>query len=101
MISRYGVRAVVGKGGMGPDTQQALKEHGAVYLHAVGGAAALMAGRVEEVLAVHKLEEFGVPEAIWVVRVADMPLVVTMDSQGGSLHAEMEEESARALRRLL
>ncbi|TET55296.1 MAG: fumarate hydrolyase [Anaerolineales bacterium] len=101
VIAHFGLRGVVGKGGMGPQTGRAFREQGAVYLHAVGGAASLIAGRIEEVLAVHKLQAFGSPEAMWVVRVAGMPLVVTMDSHGRSLHSEVDEESAKALERLL
>jgi tartrate dehydratase beta subunit/fumarate hydratase class I family protein len=66
----------------------------------VGGAASLIAQTVEAVLGVYKLE-FGVPEAMWVIRVKDFPVVVTMDSHGGSLHAEIEAKSASTLDQLL
>lgn len=92
VIAALGVRAVIGKGGMGAKTLAACKEHGAVYLHAVGGAATLIAQRVEEVEDVYKTE-FGLPEAFWRIRVKDFQCVVTMDSHGQSLHDKVLEES--------
>jgi fumarate hydratase class I len=100
VIEHFGLRGVIGKGGMGPNTLRACQEHGAVYFHAVGGAASLIADAVEEVLAVHKTEAFGVPEAFWVIRVTDFPVVVTMDTHGRSIHDEVEAASKAALRRL-
>jgi len=100
VIRHFGLRAVIGKGGMGPRTLAACQECGALYLHAVGGAATLIAESVKEVVAVHKLD-FGVPEALWQIRVADFPCVVTMDSHGQSLHAQVEAESKRKLAELL
>jgi fumarate hydratase class I len=90
VIARYGVRGVVGKGGMGPRTLAALREHGAVYLHAVGGLAVTLARRVVRVHGVHMLDELGVTEAIWDVEVKDFPAVVTMDAHGDSLHARVD-----------
>ncbi len=92
VIETMGVKAVIGKGGMGAKTLAACEEHGAVYLHAVGGAASLIAQRVEEVEDVYKTE-FGLPEAFWRIRVKDFQCVVTMDSHGKSLHEEVLEES--------
>ena len=89
VIKRYGVRAVIGKGGMGPKTLAALKEFGAVYLNGIGGAAQYYARTVEEVLGVH-LFEFGIPEAMWHLRVRDFVAIVTMDAHGHSLHAGVE-----------
>lgn len=94
------VRGVIGKGGMGDRTLQACREVPGVYLHAIGGAAALIAKTVRRVLGVHKLE-FGVPEAIWVIEVEDFPAVVTMDAHGNSLHREVREQSRRALESLI
>ena len=101
IIKRYGLRGVIGKGGMGEDTSKALKEYGAVYFHAVGGAAVVLASCVKEVLGVLKYEEFGSPEAMWIIRVEDFPLIVTMDSHGNSLHREVEKSSLEKLRSLL
>lgn len=95
VICEYGVRGIIGKGGMGDKTAEGLKRCGAVYLHAVGGAGALIAKYVKEVKSVHKLEEFGGPEAFWVVEVEDFPLVVTMDSHSGSLHKEIKAKSEK------
>ena len=95
VICEYNVRGVIGKGGMGPKTAEGLKKCGAVYFHAVGGAGTLIANAVKKVLDVHKLEEFGTPEAFWVIEVEDFPLVVTMDSHGGSLHKEILEKSSK------
>ncbi len=93
VIGEYNVRGVIGKGGMGAKTAEGLQKYGAVYFHAVGGAGTLIANSVKEVTAVHKLEEFGTPEAFWVIEVEDFPLVVTMDANGGSLHKEIKEKS--------
>lgn len=100
VIKRYGVRAVIGKGGMGPKTLAALKEFGAVYLNGIGGAAQYYARTVEKVLGVHLLEEFGIPEAMWHLRVNAFPAIVTMDAHGNSLHAVVEEQTARELQAL-
>jgi fumarate hydratase, class I len=97
VIGRYGVRAVIGKGGMGPKTLGALKEHGAVYLHAIGGAAQFYARTVKEVLGVHFLEEFGIPEAMWHLRTEGFMAIVTMDSHGNSLHAKVTQETGEKL----
>ncbi len=101
VIGRYGLRGVIGKGGMFDKTRQALVEHGAVYLHAVGGTAQSLARAVVRVERVFKLAEFGVPEAMWVIEVKDFPTVVTMDASGGSLHESVAAGSQAALDRLL
>lgn len=101
VIAHFGLRGVIGKGGMGPNTLRACHDHGAAYLHAVGGAASLIADAVQEVLTVYKKDEFGVPEAFWVIRVEDFPLVVTMDTHGKSIHDEVAATSKAALDRLL
>jgi len=96
VMGHYKVRAVIGKGGMGPKTLEGCREHGAVYLHAIGGLAAVLADSIKEVVGVHMLEEFGVPEAIWVIRVEKFPAVVTMDSHGTSLHKDILDASTAA-----
>lgn len=95
VICEYNVRGVIGKGGMAAKTAEGLKKCGAVYFHAVGGAGTLIANAVKNVNTVYMLEEFGTPEAFWVIEVEDLPLVVTMDSHGGSLHKEVLEKSTR------
>jgi fumarate hydratase class I len=96
IIRRFGIRAVMGKGGMGPKTLAALKEHGAVYLNAIGGAAQYYARCITGVLGVELLE-LGTPEAMWRIRVQDFPAIVTMDAHGNSLHADIEKASALLL----
>jgi fumarate hydratase class I len=96
VIRRYGVRAVIGKGGMGAKTLAALKECGAVYLNGIGGAAQYYARTVREVRGVH-LEEFGIPEAMWHLRVENFAAIVTMDAHGNSLHADVERVTGEAL----
>jgi fumarate hydratase, class I len=96
IIKRYGVRVVVGKGGMGAKTLAALKEHGAVYLNAVGGAAQFYARAITGVTGVSLLE-FGTPEAMWHLQVKDFPAIVTMDAHGNSLHKDVEQQSGERL----
>ena len=100
VMRHFQVRAVIGKGGMGAKTLAACGEVPAVYLHAIGGAATLIAQTVTGVIGVHKLD-FGVPEAMWVIEVKDFPAVVTMDAHGRSLHAEIEARSAERLASLI
>jgi fumarate hydratase subunit beta len=100
VIQHFKVKAVIGKGGMGPNTLRANQEHKAVYLSAIGGAASLIADSVKEVVTVYKKDEFGVPEAFWVIRVEDFPAVVTMDAHGRSIHDEVEEVSKAQLAKL-
>lgn len=99
IIKRYGVRAVIGKGGMGERTLAGLKESGAVYLNAIGGAAQYYARCIRSVKGVY-LMEFGIPEAMWHLDVQDFPAIVTMDSHGNSLHADVEKASAMLLSKL-
>ena len=100
VMGHFGLRAVIGKGGMREKTLKGCQEHGAVYLHAIGGAAPLIAESVKEVVDVFKLD-FGVPEAFWKIRVEDFPCVVTMDSHGQSLHEKVQADSQRKLEELL
>jgi tartrate/fumarate subfamily iron-sulfur-dependent hydro-lyase beta chain len=101
LMERLGIRGVIGKGGMGSKTLAACQAVGGVYLHAIGGAAQVLAQRVVAVEGVHLMEKFGSPEAIWEFRVERFPVVVTMDSHGGSLHQEVLAASTEALRRLV
>ncbi|HDT12276.1 MAG TPA: fumarate hydrolyase [Candidatus Marinimicrobia bacterium] len=100
VIQEYCVRGVIGKGGMGPATLKALQDYGAVYLHAIGGLATLIAESVTDVYDVLKLDEFGVPEALWIIEVRNFPAVVTMDSHGNSLHREIFEKSDAVRKKL-
>ena len=97
IIRDFGVRGVIGKGGMGEKTLAACKEHGCVYLHAIGGAAQVLAECVKRVRNVYFAEEFGSPEAIWELEIENFPAVVTIDAHGNSLHKEVMAASSAAL----
>ena len=97
IIEKFGVRGVIGKGGMGDRTLAACQAYGAVYFHAIGGAAQVLAERITAVRNVYLLEKFGSPEAIWELEVERFPVVVTMDSHGRSLHDEVYAASAAEL----
>ena len=96
IIKRFGIKAVIGKGGMGQKTQTACQDYGCVYLHAIGGAAQIYAQCVQRVLSV-RLEQFGSPEAVWELEVKDFPAVVTIDSHGNNLQQVVTENSRQAL----
>jgi fumarate hydratase class I len=100
IIRKFGIRGVIGKGGMGAKTLAALKECGAVYLNAIGGAAQYYAGCITDVSGVDFLD-FGIPEAMWHMVVKDFPAIVTMDAHGNSLHADVEKASAEELAKLM
>jgi len=100
VIKRFGIRAVMGKGGMGKKTLAGLVEQGAVYLHAIGGAAQFYARCLPKVRGVYLLEELGVPEAMWVFEAKDFPAIVTMDSHGNSLHADVEATTGAELEKV-
>lgn len=100
-MEKFGTKIFIGKGGMGERTSTALKEHGGVYAQFTGGAGSLMAGSVKEVEDVYFLDELGVPEAVWVFRVENFgPLLVTMDSQGRSIHRDLSEKVSQNLERI-
>jgi fumarate hydratase class I len=101
IIARFRLRGVIGKGGMGSKTLEACRRHGCVYLHAVGGAAQVLARRVKKVRGVYLLEKFGSPEAIWHLEVERFPAVVTMDAHGESLHEKVAAASRERLTKLL
>jgi tartrate/fumarate subfamily iron-sulfur-dependent hydro-lyase beta chain len=98
VIGKFGLRGVIGKGGMGDKTLAGCQKFGCVYLHAIGGAAQVLAECVKAVRGVHFMEEFGAPEAIWVLEVENFPAVVTMDAQGNSLHRDVLAASQEALK---
>ncbi len=100
VMKHFNVKGVIGKGGMGAKTLKGCEETPGVYLHAIGGAASFLAQTVVKVHGVFKLD-FGVPEAMWVIEVREFPVVVTMDSHGGSQHAVVDEASKKVLDDLL
>ena len=101
VMKHFNIKGVIGKGGMGAKTLQGCVDTPGVYFHAIGGAAAFLAQTVQKVLGVYKLEEFGVPEAMWVIEVKNFPVVVTMDAHGVSKHSALDESSHKVLDDLL
>ena len=101
ILQYYPVRMIIGKGGMSREVSRALASRGAVYCHFTGGAAVLAAQHIKRVLDVKWLD-LGIPEALWVFEVEDFgPLLVTMDSRGGSLHEEVERKVMERLGKLV
>jgi fumarate hydratase subunit beta len=101
VMKHFHIKGVIGKGGMGAKTLQGCVDAPGVYFHAIGGAASFLAQTVRRVLNVYKLEEFGVPEAMWVIEVRNFPVVVTMDAHGESKHSLLDESSGKVLDELL
>jgi fumarate hydratase class I len=101
VMKHFHIKGVIGKGGMGAKTMQGCVDTPGVYFHAVGGAASFLAQTVQKVPGVYKLEEFGAPEAMWVVEVKNFPVVVTMDSHGASQHVVVDKSSQKVLEDLL
>lgn len=101
IIKNLGLRAVIGKGGMGDKTRKACQENGCVYLHAIGGAAQVLAEMIESVDNVYLFEKFGSPEAVWEITVKNFPVVVTIDAHGQSLHSQVLETSQKNLASIL
>lgn len=101
IIARFGVRIVLGKGGMGAGTREACRRHGCVYLQAVGGAAVSLARRIRRVAGVHLLSEFGAAEAVWSFDVAGFEAIVAIDAHGRSLYDEVAARSRLELDRIL
>jgi fumarate hydratase class I len=101
VIKTYGIRGIIGKGGMGEKTLNAMKEQGCVYFHTISGAAAYLADRIKNVRDGWKIEEFGAPEAMWLLEAEDFPAIVTMDAHGNSLHRDIEKISLRRLKEII
>ena len=93
VIREYGIRGIIGKGGMGENTIAALKDTGSVYFQAVGGAAVYLADRIKKPLNVWKLDEFGPTEAMWLFEIENFPAIVTIDSLGNNIHRDIERIS--------
>jgi len=101
IIEQFGLRGVIGKGGMADRTLAACKQFGCVYLHAIGGAAQVLAECITNVRGVYLMDKFGAPEAIWELQVEHFPAVVTMDAHGNSLHKDVFAASQQKLANLL
>ena len=100
VMKHFNVKGVIGKGGMGAKTLKGCQETPSVYFHAIGGAASFLAQTVTKVHGVFKMD-FGVPEAMWVIEVKEFPVVVTMDSHGGSQHSVIDDSSKKVLDEIL
>ncbi len=101
VIKRFGLRMIIGKGGMGQKTLEACKQYGCVYLQAVGGAATSIANAVEAVEGVDFLDDFGAAEAMWHLRVKGFKVTVAMDAHGHSLYDCVQQQSQETLQQLL
>jgi fumarate hydratase class I len=101
IIRDFGLRGVIGKGGMGDKTLEACRQHGCVYLHGIGGAAQVLAQCIKRVPNVFMMEQFGAPEAIWEFEVEQFPAIVTIDAHGNSLHKEVFAASQAELAKLI
>jgi len=101
-LDMFGVKVIIGKGGMGPATLEALRKHNVVYASFTGGAGALAARGLGRVVGVHYLEELGMPEAVWIFEARDFgPLVVSMDAHGNSLYADVDDRTRENLKNIL
>ena len=98
MISRYGIRAIIGKGGMSDEVLEAMKKNGCVYLAATGGAAVSLA----ECLRAKGAEwnDLGMAEALWIFEAERFgPLVVAMDAHGNSIYNDVNSKVNGTLRK--
>src|ERR1700686_3897400 len=96
VIRDYKIRGVIGKGGMGEKTLAACQKYGAVYLHAIGGAAQVCAASIKRVDGVDWMD-LGSPEAIWHLWVEDFMAIGTMEAHGQSLHEQVLADSRQKL----
>ncbi len=101
IIKEHGVRVVIGKGSMGKVTELACIAGGCVYLHAVGGAAQVLADRVVAVHEVYLGTEFGPAEAMWVLEVKDFPAIVAIDSRGRNLLKSVQSSSRKMWQKIV
>jgi fumarate hydratase subunit beta len=96
-IETFGIRAIIGKGGMSQPTIDAMKRFGCVYLAITGGAAVLAAKGVKKVVGVEWLD-LGVPEALWIFEAENLgPLIVGIDADGNSLFKKVDDEVRKNL----
>ena len=101
-LDMFGVKIIIGKGGMGKDTLAALGKNRAVYAAFTGGAGALAAKGLGKVRGVHYLEELGMAEAVWIFEAENFgPLVVGMDAHGESLYADVQKDTSGRLKGVL
>ncbi len=99
LLTEYGVRAIIGKGGLYEESTRLLAEHGGVYLAVVGGAASVETTQVEEIEAVYY--EDLMPECLWQFRVRDFgPLTVAIDSHGNNLYFDVRATARERLQQV-
>jgi L(+)-tartrate dehydratase beta subunit len=99
LLEKYGVRAIVGKGGLLDGSVDAMQRFGGVYLATVGGAAALTTRQIEAIE--HVWWEDLMPECFWQFRVKDFgPLIVAIDAHGNSLYKDVQQRAAERIRAL-
>jgi fumarate hydratase class I len=101
LVKDGGVRVIIGKGSLGRTSEATCKQNGCVYLHAVGGAAQILAEKVVAVKGAHFVREFGLTEAMWELELKDFPAIVAIDAQGRNLLRCTQSGSRRVLARLL
>ena len=96
LLGRYGVRGIIGKGGLSLKSLESMRRHGGCYLAITGGAAALETTQIEAIEGVWW--EDLMPECLWKFRVRGLgPLIVAMDAHGGNLYADVSAEAERRL----
>ncbi len=96
----FGTKVVIGKGGMGTKTVDAMKELGAVYLSYPGGVGALAAERITNVEDVYWLDELGMPEAVWLLNVERFGPMIVGITKGKSLYDEVEKEVKKRMAKI-
>src|SRR5205085_8306881 len=97
---KYGVRAMIGKGGFLQDTVEAMAQYGGVYLAIVGGAAGIETMQIEEIEEVWW--EDLMPECLWKFRVKDFgPLIVAIDAHGNSLYKNVKAAAAERMKEMM
>ncbi len=101
-LEATGIKLVIGKGGMGKRTADAMRRLVAAYAVFPGGAAVLAAEAIKRVAGVYFLEELGIPEAMWVFEVEDFgPLTVIIDPTGSNFYDSVRERAGRAIEEIL
>jgi fumarate hydratase subunit beta len=100
-IKNFKVRVVIGKGGMGKRTADAMQKYGAVYGAFTGGAGVLAAKCIKNVKTVEWLPDLGMPEALWVFEVEEFgPLTIAIDSHGNNLYEEVDKKAEESLKKI-
>ncbi len=91
-IEKFGIKAIIGKGGMSQATVDAMKKYGCVYLAFTGGAAILAANGIKKVSGVHWYE-LGMPEALWILEAESFgPVIVAIDANGNSIYNKVDTD---------